>query len=141
MWREKEYLICPVCKCVLREGKKKGGLKNHIMRSHSPNNFLNQSKMIVSAASNIHPAKSESTEVELVLYSKRATRVEKTHRCEECHAPNSAQWNYADSNRGTVYLCTGCKEIVRVRSFNIKEIDALNLSDTGGSFEGNKRRH
>jgi len=77
---------------------------------------------------------------ELTLISKRGTRLTKTTKCDECLTTHGTVWHYSHSSQGPVNLCARCKEIAQSRSA-ANSIDALDLAHTGGSFEGNRRKH
>jgi len=77
---------------------------------------------------------------ELTLISKRGTRLTKKTKCDECLTTHGTIWHYSQSSRGPVNLCAKCKEIAQSRSA-ANSIDALDLAHTGGSFEGNRRKH
>jgi hypothetical protein len=75
----------------------------------------------------------------LILTSERSHRVNEAKLCDSCGTPVSVSWRYAESNRGTVHICGGCKPQVCVRSFGEK--DAMDVSVQGGRFESNRRKH
>lgn len=81
-----------------------------------------------------------SKKVELTLISKRGTRIKKKVLCDECLKIRNHVWHYDKSSHGPVNLCAMCKEIVRSRTKK-SSFDALNLANTGGLFEGNRRKH
>ncbi len=62
----------------------------------------------------------------ILLTSKRGTRVFEKRLCNNCGAPLDVLWRYAQSNYGTVYICTRCKMEVFERSFG--KIDAMNMA-------------
>ena len=75
----------------------------------------------------------------LYLESKRGKRVGDMRNCVECGFRGKGYWRYSESNRGVVFLCDVCKPIVYERSHGI--VDAFCLSQQGGRFEGNRRKH
>lgn len=75
----------------------------------------------------------------IILISRRGTRVETNKPCDECFLRRDNMWRYAKSSRGTVYICSCCKDTVFQRSFG--NIDVLNRAFRGGHVEGNRRRH
>ncbi len=77
--------------------------------------------------------------VNVVLESKKGTRITGTHICEECGTPTQNGFRYGRSNLGSVVLCTRCKPTVFNRSHG--NIDALDYALTGGRFEGNRSKH
>src|SRR5690606_32201695 len=52
----------------------------------------------------------------IILYSKRGTRVLARRKCSNCGAIRNLVWRYSKSSRGTVLLCTPCKNRIYDRS-------------------------
>lgn len=77
---------------------------------------------------------------QLLLLSRRGTRVLGERECAECYS-HKAAWKYAKSTKGTVFLCNSCKGRVFEKSFHSKGIDVLDLALCGGSFETNRQKH
>ena len=75
----------------------------------------------------------------LRLKSKKATRVTSLGPCDECSVSFFTRWRYAESSRGVVFLCSGCKGVVYDRSHG--KLDALAVSVPSGRWEMNRRRH
>lgn len=75
----------------------------------------------------------------LILYSRRGSRVTGKEFCRECGTRKDHIWRYAESNRGTVYLCSECKPLVFDRSFG--HIDAMDHAESGGQWESNPHKH
>lgn len=73
----------------------------------------------------------------IILKSRRGTKTE-GQRCSECGAAAKHIWRYAESNRGVVYLCSLCKNIVFDRSFD--HVDAMSTAIII-PFESNPRKH
>ncbi len=90
---------------------------------------------IISPYSNKKP-KGRSRKI--ILESKRGTKQENPAVCAECKMLSTV-WSYSKSNYGRVNLCRPCKSLVFDRSFG--KIDALDLANTGGKFEGNRHKH
>jgi RNA polymerase-binding transcription factor DksA len=63
----------------------------------------------------------------IILISRRGMRVG-PGRCAECGIHDRLLWRYAESNRGTVCLCSNCKGKVFDRSFGHPRLDALDLA-------------
>lgn len=81
----------------------------------------------------------KKVELQIVLKSHRAYRVSEPKTCDSCNTRVNLSWRYAESNRGTVYICDRCKSKIYIRSFGEK--DAMNVSVQGGQFESNRRKH
>jgi hypothetical protein len=79
--------------------------------------------------------------VTVTLLSRRGTTLEGNFPCCSCGKVVSNPTRYSQSNVGPVTLCAACKSRIRSESFPQKEHDALDLAETGGFFEGNRRRH
>lgn len=77
---------------------------------------------------------------ELTLISKRSTRVNQRMLCDECSTIHNTLWRFSETSKGTVHLCTVCKNDAWARS-SFDAPDALDLASTGGQFEGNRRKH
>ena len=76
---------------------------------------------------------------DIILISKKATRIDEAKMCNKCLAFTKGIWRYAESNIGEVYICSRCKQSVYSRSFGSK--DALDIAVQGGLFESNRRKH
>ena len=75
----------------------------------------------------------------LVIRSKYGKRLESWKLCDACKKNKSPVWLYKNSSRGDVHICSSCKPKLFDRSFGKK--DALDYAQTGGKFEGNKKKH
>lgn len=82
---------------------------------------------------------------DIKLISKRGTIIQGRHKCSCCSNFINNPTEYKNSSKGTVILCASCKKSVRRNSFpksySNKKYDALDFAKTGGSFEGNKKKH
>ena len=76
---------------------------------------------------------------QLVLISRRGTRLQSQFTCSECCILTKPVWRYSESNVGEVCLCSRCKPKVFNRSFD--KIDAMQFSVQAGLFESNRQRH
>lgn len=85
------------------------------------------------------PARLQGVTVKLI--SQRGTKLQGKYSCCSCGANVDNPTRYAESNVGPVVLCASCKSRIRRESFPPKDYDALDLAETGGLFEGNRRRH
>lgn len=85
------------------------------------------------------PGRKKKKKAPLVLVSKRGMRINSKSECCLCHKEKSPVWHYANSSRGPVNICSDCKPRLFDRSFGKK--DALNYAQTGGQYEGNRRKH
>jgi hypothetical protein len=75
------------------------------------------------------------------LLSHRGKTLQGSFPCCSCGRVVNNPTRYSQSNVGPVTLCASCKSRIRRESFPQKEYDALDLAETGGFFEGNRRRH
>jgi len=55
--------------------------------------------------------------MKIVLQSKKGKLLQKRKSCDECGGVYDAIHRYRESNKGEVYLCGNCLDIVRERSF------------------------
>jgi hypothetical protein len=58
---------------------------------------------------------------------------------DECGGVSLSAWRFSKSDRGPVFICSRCKPFVLDCSFGTT--DAPNYAETGGRFEGNRRKH
>jgi len=75
----------------------------------------------------------------ITLISKRGSRIDEHAVCDRCLKHRHLQWHYAESDVGSVRLCSACK--AKLKPISLFKPDALDRADTGGGFEGNKRKH
>jgi hypothetical protein len=67
----------------------------------------------------------------LVLISKRSKRIDRDMACAKCGVVHNPVWEYAESSRGRIAICTYCKRTKKSKVF---------VKFLSGSFEGGKRR-
>lgn len=75
----------------------------------------------------------------LRLSHQRGKRIGHNIECSECHTIANPVWNYPNSNHGRVNVCSRCKFEAFKRSSD--QVDAMELSCQGGSFDSNRRKH
>jgi DNA-directed RNA polymerase subunit M/transcription elongation factor TFIIS len=80
-----------------------------------------------------------SKPIKIILISRRGTRIDTLTECDECGRLKQPVWRYADSNKGTVYICAACKPEVFTRSYG--SIDIMSIAESGGGIETNRRKH
>jgi len=75
-----------------------------------------------------HKKERTATKPKLVLISKRSKRIDGDIRCAKCGVVHNPGWEYAESSRGRVVICTYCKPTKAFVRF------------TSGSFESGGRK-
>lgn len=149
-----QSVICPHCKHVVTPGR----LARHILRNHSPAAVKRREEKAAKARENNeivvcnlcdeqmqakdlkkHKKKAHKIGVSLVLISRRGSRAAGIRTCDGCKKTSPETWRYTESSRGTVHLCSKCKQRNYEKSF-VKKTDALDYCTFGGGFESNRRR-
>jgi len=127
------YINCVKCGANIKKLKYKAHMKNThgtIFQDQQPENLTSNTKL------------KQPKKKKLKLISKRASRmIGNSSKCDNCNKIKPLLWHYVKSNRGDVNICSFCKPKVKARSFGSVKTDALDLAETGGSFEGDRRRH
>ena len=117
--KEDKYTECSICAVVL----KSKNLDKHMKKKHNSKNRTVK----------------KTNRIELI--SKRGTVIKGNHSCSSCYSVVFNPTRYAKSNKGIVILCASCKNKIRSYCFPPEKTDALDYATTGGSFEGNRRKH
>jgi hypothetical protein len=153
-----QTVICPQCEHVIPLGR----LDRHIRKTHSPEGIKRREEKAAKAKERLsarkaivacdlcddkmqrrylkkHKKTAHQFGVSLILISRRGSRVEGTRICDGCKKPSPETWRYTESSRGTVHLCSKCKQRNYEKSF-VKKTDALDYCTFGGGFESNRRR-
>jgi len=86
------------------------------------------------------PPKEEEKPEQLIIYSKRGSRVNSKKLCNDCLTIHSPLWYYSRTSKGAIHLCTQCKNEAWDRSAHDSP-DALDFATTGGHFEGNRKKY
>ncbi len=127
-----------------KKATKKSELKNKPVSLVTPTKKIVKKKSIIAQLRDgdiPNPYANNRTQVKnrkIILESKKGTKQEVPAKCVECKMLATV-WSYSKSNYGRVNICRSCKAIVFDRSFG--KIDALDLANTGGRFEGNRHKH
>ncbi len=120
-----ELIPCPEC----GDKVKRKNLRSHLRRRHGwtadeeaehcpkCGKFFKKSILVK------HIAESHG-EKRIILVSWRATR-SNVRKCDNCKKEEKQTWRYAESNKGTVFICDKCKQRVRNRSFG--RLDAYDV--------------
>jgi hypothetical protein len=134
---EERVIVCPDCESQVLESyyaqHQKFGCASSGEKSNSKSGSTKKSEP------KRKPRRRKKKKPQLVLVSKRGMRIPSKTECSLCHKAKSPVWHYAKSSRGPVNICGDCKPRLFDRSFGKK--DALNYAETGGLYEGNRRKH
>ncbi len=135
---EVENLRCPNWgPGVFQENLGNGKVRVWFTHGGDKNLVLDKAKLVPLGSAKIQ----SSTQIPadpIILKSKRSRRLER-EVCHECRKWKPVLWHYSKSNRGPVNICSECKGEVVTRSHGPS--DAMNLAESSGQFESNRRRH
>jgi hypothetical protein len=126
---DENEIMVPCRQCTNPVWVRKDRLQMHLQKVHSPKaapkkSFTTYKAKIVSSfppkvtlkAATAKPVGLPDNALQILLGSRDGQRIGKGI-CAECGVEQISLWHYAESNRGAVDLCSGCKPHVFDRSF------------------------